>query len=262
MEGTFQLGYDEAGDGPPLVLVHGFPFDRRMWASQLEGLAGIRRVVAVDLRGRGLSPHPADGGWTIDDHADDVARTIEACFKGAGPVDVGGLSMGGYVLFALLRRRPELVRSLLLMSTRARADSPEVRAARDRQAALARVEGTRALAETLLPRVLAQGAGDDIRAAVRQMLDDTPPDTAAADLIAMRDRPDSTADLASIAVPTLVLHGDQDQLVPVDEARAMAGSIPGAQFSAVPGAGHLAPLEAPQDANVDLQLFLARVSGG
>jgi pimeloyl-ACP methyl ester carboxylesterase len=78
----------------------------------------------------------------------------------------------------------------------------------------------------------------------------------------MRDRPDSTPDLASIGVPTLVLHGDEDQLVPPDTARAMAAAIPGAQFSAVPGAGHLAPLENPRDANVDLKLFLARVSGG
>ena len=259
MERTFRLGYDEAGEGPPLVLVHGFPFDRRMWASQLEELADIRRVVAVDLRGRGLSPHPAGGGWTIDDHADDVARTIEAL--GAGPVDVGGLSMGGYVLFALLRRHPALIRSLLLMSTRAGADSPEVRAARDRQAAQVRVEGTGALAETLLPRVLAPGADEAFHAGVRPMFDDTPGDTAAADLVAMRDRPDSTPGLASIRLPTLVLHGDEDQLVPVDAARAMAASIPGAQFSAVPRAGHLAPLENPRDANLDLKLFLARVSG-
>ena len=256
----FQLGYDEAGEGPPLVLVHGFPFDRRMWAHQLEGLAEIRRVVAVDLRGRGLSPHPAGGGWTIDDHADDVARTIEAL--SAGPVDVGGLSMGGYVVFALLRHHPQLVRSIVLMGTRADADSPEVRTRRDQQAAQARAEGTEALADWFLPMVVAPGAGEGVRTTVRRMIADIPGDTAAADLVALRDRADSTPDLASIDVPTLVLHGDEDQAVPVDVARAMARAIPGAQFSAVPAAGHLAPLENPTDANVDLQLFLARVSGG
>jgi 3-oxoadipate enol-lactonase len=257
---AFRLGYDEAGQGPPLVLVHGFPLDRRMWAFQLEGLAGIRRVVAVDLRGRGLSPHPAGGGWTIDDHADDVARTIEAL--GAGPVDVGGLSMGGYVLFALLRRHPAVIRSLLLMGTRAAADPPEIRTARVEQAALASEEGAGALAETLVPRMLAPQADEAVRASLERMVGDTPGDTAAADLIAMRDRPDSTPDLASIAVPTLVLHGDADQLMPVDAAREMAASIPGARFSAIPGAGHVAPLENPRDANVALELFLARVSGG
>ncbi|MGH2687522.1 MAG: alpha/beta fold hydrolase, partial [Actinomycetota bacterium] len=119
------LGYDAAGDGPPLVLIHGFPFDRRMWAGQLDprgGLTGIRRVVAPDLRGRGLSPS-ANGdpaAWTIEDHADDVAALIRSL--GPDPADVGGLSMGGYIAFALLRRHPEMVRSLLLMSTRAAAD--------------------------------------------------------------------------------------------------------------------------------------------
>jgi pimeloyl-ACP methyl ester carboxylesterase len=258
--GPLRLGYDEAGKGPPLVLVHGFPFDRRMWVHQLEGLAEFRRVVAVDLRGRGLSPHPAGAGWTIDDHAADVAQTIEAL--GAGPVDVGGLSMGGYVLFALLRRHPELVRSAVLMGTRATADSPEARTRRDEQAARARAEGTEALADSFLPMVLAPGTGEDVRATVRRMIADTPGDTAAADLAALRDRPDSTPDLASIDVSTLVLHGDEDRVVPVDEARATAKAIPGAQFSAVPGAGHLAPFENPTDANVDLQLFLARVSAG
>jgi pimeloyl-ACP methyl ester carboxylesterase len=257
---TFRLGYDEAGEGPPLVLVHGFPFDRRMWVHQLEGLASARRVVTPDLRGRGLSPHPADSGWTLDDHADDIARTIEDL--GVGPADVGGLSMGGYVVFALLRRHPELVRSLLLMSTRAAADIPEARKARDEQAALARAEGTEALAAGLLPRVLTSGAGEHVRSQVLRMIGDTPGETAAADLVAMRDRPDSTPDLASIAVPTLVLHGAEDQIVPADEARAMASSIPGAQFSAIPGARHLAPLEFAADANVDLQLFLGRVSAG
>jgi 3-oxoadipate enol-lactonase len=255
---TFRLGYDEAGEGPPLVLVHGFPFDRRMWVHQLGELAAIRRVVAPDLRGRGLSPCPAGAGWTLDDHADDVARTIEDL--GAGPVDVGGLSMGGYVLFALLRRNPELVGSLLLMSTRAAADTPEGRKARDEQAALARSEGTGTLADGLLPRVLSPGASEHVRSQVRQMIEETPGETAAADLIAMRDRPDSTPDLASIAVATLVLHGAEDPIVPPDEARAMASSIPGAQFCAIPGARHLAPLEYAADANVDLQLFLGRIS--
>lgn len=256
--GELRLGYQEAGEGPPLVLVHGFPFDRRMWVGQLEALSGIRRVIAPDLRGRGLSPHPADKGWSIDDHADDVARLIEDLE--AGPVDVGGLSMGGYVLFALRRRHPELVRSLILMSTRAAADSPEARRTRDEQAALVRSRGTGALAEKLLPRMLTAEAGEQVRGLVLEMIEETSGETAGADLIAMRDRPDSTPDLPSIAAPTFVLHGAEDQIVPADEARAMAAAIPGAQFSAIPRGLHLAPLELASDANVDLQLFLGRLS--
>jgi pimeloyl-ACP methyl ester carboxylesterase len=255
---AFRPGYQAAGQGVPLVLVHGFPFDRRMWAAQLEGLAGIRRVIAPDLRGRGLSPQPAGDGWSLDDHADDVARLIE--HLEAGPVDVGGLSMGGYVLFALMRRHPELVRSLILMSTRAAADMPEARKTREEQAALVRAEGTGALTEKLLPRVLSPEAGDDLTAQVRQMIEETPGETAAADLLAMRDRPDSTPMLGSITVPTFVLHGDDDPIVPVDEARDMASAMPNAHFSAIPKGRHLAPLEFASDANVDLQLLLGRLS--
>ena len=257
-EKGFRLGFQEAGEGTPLVLVHGFPFDGRMWVRQLEGLSSIRRVVAPDLRGRGLSPHPAGDGWSIDDHADDIAHTIEDL--DAGPVDVGGLSMGGYVLFALLRRHPELVRSVVLMSTRAAADTPEARKTRDEQAALVRAEGTGALAEKLMPRMLTSEADEGLRSYVREMIEQTPGETAAADLIAMRDRPDSTPDLPSISVPAFVLHGAEDQIVPVDEARAMAAAIPGGQFSAIPKGLHLAPLEFASDANVDLQLFLGRLS--
>src|SRR5205807_1295095 len=106
------LGYDEAGEGPVLVLVHGFPFDRRLWAGQLRGLANIRRVVAPDLRGRGLSAAIGAEGATMDTYADDVAATIASL--GVEQADVGGLSMGGYVTFALWRRHPKLVRSLML----------------------------------------------------------------------------------------------------------------------------------------------------
>jgi 3-oxoadipate enol-lactonase len=251
------LGFDETGDGPPtLVLIHGFPFDRRMWARQLDpngGLSGIRRVVAPDLRGRGLTPGGGEG-WSIDDLADDVAALIRSL--GGGPVDLGGLSMGGYIVLALLRSHRELVRSLLLMSTRAGVDPPEARAGRDQTAARALAGGTGALADGMLARLLPPGTSSEIRAAVRRMFDDTPRTTAAADALAMRDRADSTPDLPTIAVPTLVLHGEDDRIIPVEEARAMAAAIPGSHFAAVTGAGHLAPLEKPEIANAAIGAFL------
>jgi 3-oxoadipate enol-lactonase len=255
-----ELGYDKAGTGPTLVLIHGFPFDRRMWSNQLDELSEHRTVVAPDLRGRGLSPAEAEEGWTLDDYADDVARLIHS-LGDAVAVDVGGLSMGGYIAFALIRRHPALVRSLVLMSTRAEADTPDVRKAREEQAELVRAEGTGALAEKLIPRLLGPDAPDAVRGLLEQMFDDTPGATAAADLIAMRDRPDSTPDLGSIAVPTLVLHGDDDAIAPVDSARAMAGAIPGAHFASIPGGGHLTPLGKPVIANAAIGAFLRSTDG-
>ncbi|MGH2707924.1 MAG: alpha/beta fold hydrolase [Actinomycetota bacterium] len=248
------LGHDEAGSGPLLLLVHGFPFDRRMWAGQLAGLSHLRRVVAVDLRGRGKSAGLVPDRPSIDAHADDLARTIVAL--GHDQADVAAQSMGGYIAFALWRRRPEVVRSLILINTRAEADSPEARAGRDASAALVGERGTIALADQMLPRLLAPGAGSDIRALVSQMFEETPAETAAADLLAMRDRPDSTPTLTTISVPALVIHGEQDAIVSLQSAGSMAARIPGGRFVVVPGAGHLSPMENPEAVNAAVAEFL------
>ncbi len=248
------LGHDEAGTGPLLLLVHGFPFDRRMWAGQLAGLSQLRRVMAVDLRGRGKSAGLVPDRLSIDTHAGDLARTIVAL--GHDQADVAAQSMGGYVALALWRRHPEVVRSLILINTRAEADSPEARAGRDASVVLVGEQGTIALADQMLPRLLAPSTGGDIRALVTQMFEETPAETAAADLLAMRDRPDSTPTLATISVPALVIHGAEDNIVSLQSSQDMAGRIPGRRFVVVPGAGHLSPMENPKAVNATVAAFL------
>jgi 3-oxoadipate enol-lactonase len=249
-----ELGYDEAGAGKVLLLVHGFPIDRRIWRHQVGGLSGERRVVAVDLRGRGKSPAPAEGGWTIDDHAGDLAETIAAL--GVDAVDLGGVSMGGYIAFALLRRHPELVRSLILVSTRATADPPEYQTGRVTTAERARRFGTRALAGSMLPNLLAEGAPESVREEVLAMFDAVPGETSANDSLAMKDRADSTPVLGSITVPTLVIEGAGEQLLPPGSARALAGAIPGARLASIPGGGHFVPFENPDGVNEAIRGFL------
>lgn len=250
-----QLGYDEAGEGPVLMLVHGFPIDRRVWTHQLAGLGDIRRVIAVDLRGRGLSPAPEPAAWTLDTHADDLAETIEAL--GVDQVDLGGISMGGYIAFALYRRHPGLFRSLILVSTRAAADPPEYRTGRRMTAERALHHGTRALAGSMLPSLLAEGASAQVQEQVLAMFDAVPGATSAADSLAMKDREDSTALLGSIEVPTLVVEGAGEQLLPAGTAGAMAGAIPGARLVSIPGAGHFLPLENPEAVNREIRGFLS-----
>ncbi|MGH2703591.1 MAG: alpha/beta fold hydrolase [Actinomycetota bacterium] len=251
-----RLGFDEAGSGPLLILVHAFPLDRRMWRGQLQGLSDLRRVVAVDLRGRGRSAGLGDGAWGLDDHADDLAATVESL--GETQADFAGVSMGGYILFALWRRHPECIRSLALIDTRAQDDPPEGKANRERVAALAKEHGSSALVDEQLPKLLGPAPGGQVQALVREMIEQTPGATAAADSLAMRDRPDSVMDLTSVDVPALVIHGVDDAIVPLPQAELMAELIPGAHFAPIPAAGHLAPLENPEAVNLALRELLLR----
>lgn len=250
-----KLGYDEAGEGKVLLLVHGFPVDRRIWAHQVSGLSDLRRVVAVDLRGRGKSPAPSEGGWSMNTHADDLAETIESL--GVDQVDLGGISMGGYIAFAFVRRYPMLVRSLILVSTRAVGDPPEYKTGRVTTAERARSFGTRALAGSMLPNLLAEGAPQEVQDEVLVMFDAIPGETSAEDSLAMKDRPDSTPMLASISVPTLVIEGAGEQLLPAGTARALADAIQGARLVSIPGAGHFAPVENPDGVNGAIRGFLS-----
>jgi pimeloyl-ACP methyl ester carboxylesterase len=158
--------------------------------------------------------------------------------------------MGGYIAFELVRRYRTRVRALILMDTRAEADSPEGRRARESAVASAREGGAAAIAEEMLPKLFAPDAMKVHPQAVervRKMIEATPVAGIIGALTAMRDRVDSTPLLPSLKdLPTLVVTGEQDILTPPDSAQRMAAAIPGARFATVPGAGHLPPVEQPE----------------
>jgi pimeloyl-ACP methyl ester carboxylesterase len=167
--------------------------------------------------------------------------------------------MGGYVLFEFWRRHADRVRALVLADTKAEADSTEGKRARDELAAVARREGAVAVAQRMVPRLLAAAsaaAQPELVTAVREMAGRASVDGIVAALGAMRDRADSRELLAGIGVPTLVVGGAEDALTPPDVMQALADGIPGARFVAIPAAGHLAPLEQPLAVNRVLAEFL------
>ena len=239
-----ELAVEVRGEGAPVVFIHGFPFDRTMWRHQLAGLSRWKRI-ALDLRGAGASSAPADG-YSVARYADDVVHVLDTL--GVDRAVVCGLSLGGYILFDLLRRHAGRVRAAVFCNTKATADSPEAKRGRDEMAALGEREGVDAVAERLLPQLLAPAtvaAQPDVAAHVRDMIGRTPLPGLVGALRALRDRPDSTPMLGAIGVPVLAVAGEEDKIAPVDVMRAMAAAIPGAQFAVIPAAGHLAPLEQP-----------------
>ena len=238
-----------------LLLVHGFPLDRRLWAAQVGALATMTRVITPDLRGHGKS-QIVPGPFTMDQHADDLVALLDH-LKIRRAV-LAGLSMGGYVAFAFWRRYPARVQGLILADTRAEPDSTSARAGRD--AAMDRVQqtGAAAYADEMLPRMLAPASLADgkIAEAARKMMAEQPVKGIVGALGGLRGRADSRPTLPTIAVPTLVIAGEADVITPPADAQAMAAAIPGARFVVIPKAGHLSALEKPRAFNAAVRAFL------
>jgi 3-oxoadipate enol-lactonase len=253
------LAVEVQGEGSAVLFVHGYPFDRTMWRDQIDGLEGYRRI-APDLRGMGQSDAP-DLGYGMPIYAADLAALLDAL--GEEEVILCGLSMGGYIAFEFLRHWRARVRGLILMDTRAEADTPEARRNRDAAAALAREGGSAAIAETMLPKVLAPktlAERPQVAERVRAMMANTPVAGVVGALAAMRDRVESESLLPTLAgLPTLVVAGEADGLTPPDQARTLAQAIPGARLVIIPGAGHLPPIEQPAATTECLREFLGSI---
>ncbi|HZS42215.1 MAG TPA: alpha/beta fold hydrolase [Polyangia bacterium] len=251
--GALELGYETHGDGPALLLLHAFPLDRRMWSETARALAGRERVIALDFRGFGESALGAEP-VTLEALADDAARLLDAL--GVPMATVLGLSLGGYVALAFAARHPARLGRLVLADTRAGADSPDGKGARDEGIAKVRAHGAAAFVEPMPARLLSPRASETLRAEVRALGASQAPEAIAAALAAMRDRPDRSAELARIDCPTLVLVGADDALTPPAEARALAAAIRGARLVEIGAAGHLSNLEAPAAFHDALTQFL------
>lgn len=257
----FEMAYeDTGGSGAALLLVHGFPLDRTLWAPQVIGLRDMARVIAPDLRGLGESGLPS-GDVTVDAYADDLAALLDSL--GVKSAIVAGLSMGGYIAFAFYRKFPARVRGLILANTKAGADSPEGKKGRDDNAVLAREKGAGAIAERMLPKMLTPKSlaeRADLKKSVNDMMARQPVPGVVGALMAMRDRPDSTPTLGTITVPALVITGAEDTLLPSKESELIRDGIRGAKLVILEGAAHLSNVEQPDAFNRAVKELLKTVS--
>jgi 3-oxoadipate enol-lactonase len=258
---SFSMAYSEAGKGIPLLFVHGYPLNRRMWEPQLQGLADVARVLAPDLRGHGES-QAVPGPYSVDLFADDLAAFLDALGV-RQKIVLCGLSMGGYIVFAFYHKYASRLAGLILTATRASADTAQARLARDQSAELARQQGVNAIVDALLPKLLAPASSQNHPQLVeqaRQIMAASSLEGVLGDLVALKERPDSTPTLSEITVPTLLLPGAQDQIIPLQEAQAMHAAIRGSVLEVIPDAGHLPNLENPAVFNTAIRRFLNRLT--
>ena len=245
----------EEGNGPPVVLVHGYPLDGDMWSPVSRILARKFRVLRPDLPSRRDTPHP------VSPAVAEYASWISAVAESAGsPAGIAGFSMGGYVLLDLLKRKPSFVRAAAFVDTRADADDEKTRAARNAAIFTAREMGPTAVSDGMLPKLLSPAGRSDreIASEVRAITRRQNPNSLENDLLVMQGRPDSREFLAEIGIPCLVVRGSVDAITPASAAEEMAKRIPGARLVTIEGAGHLTPLEKPAEVAAALGEFFEK----
>lgn len=259
---TVELAYVAKGVGQPVVLLHGFPLDHTMWSEQFDALSQHCRVIAPDLRGFGkssLGNASPTSNMPLEQYADDVALLLDA-LEITQPIVLAGFSMGGYIAWQFLRKHMNRVRALIACDTRAAADTEAARANRLKMAEKIHEWGAARVAEMMGPNLFAAGvfeanpqAVQDLRAVVAS----TSPDAIAVAQRAMASRPDMTYLLRQIKVPTLVLAGAEDALIPPQEMQQMAAAIPHGRYVEIPNAGHMTTVENPGAVNVAMTDFIA-----
>jgi 3-oxoadipate enol-lactonase len=248
------LSTTDDGRGLPLVFLHGFPLSRGAWRKQIEVFRASYRVIAPDLRGvgdSGMQPGPA----TMAQCAADVRALLRQL--STGPVVLIGHSMGGYVALAFARQFPDMLRGLVLVGTRQGPDTVEGAAGRRETAGKVQEMGVHVVIDAMVPRMLAAGNQDaSMHEQVRGLMTSSTPAGVIGALLGMAERPDSTSLLAKISVPTLVITGADDVLIPSSESEKLAQAIQGAQLAVIPRAGHLVAFEQPDEFNRVLQAWL------
>lgn len=248
---------DTGGTGPAIVLLHGFPFAAAVWQPQLEALTAAGwRAIAPDFRGHGKTP-AGDGLFTMELYADDVLALLDR-LKLEKAV-VCGLSMGGYVALRLAEKAPARVRALALCDTRSEADGNPAKQLRAGAMKVVADKGVAFFADEFVKNLFSPptlAGGRPCVGRVKDIMKANPALGVRGALLALAARPDATEFLPKIAVPTLVLVGEEDKLTPPALSEAMAKAIPGARLSVIPKAGHLSSLEEPEAFNADLLSFL------
>lgn len=257
-----QIAYDDDGNGPAVLLVHGFPLSRRMWHPQINALvAAGYRVIIPDLRGFGDSDAP-DGPYGMDLFADDLIALLD--HLEIDTATVAGMSMGGYIVLNLLERYPQRLSAACFCQTRANADDEAGKSRRLQLAQEVRERGPQVIADLFLPLLLSDASLAQRPRLVEEVYSwmvGTATAGLTGGLLAMRERKDYTPLLPTYALPCLAIGGSDDKIVPPTILDVFKVGLPTCRTALIPDAGHLANLEAPGPFNAALLVFLAELAG-
>jgi pimeloyl-ACP methyl ester carboxylesterase len=254
--GDTGIAFDDVGSGLPIVFLHAFPLNRTMWDPQVSALVGECRCIPIDLRGFGESK--AAPPYSMDQYADDAIAVLDALQIGRAVI--AGISLGGYIAFAIWRRHRDRVRALVLSDTRATADTIDNVARRRSLIEIAETQGSVAVANAQIAGLVGKTTRDkrpDIYDSVHRLIAEASEDGIVGGLEAMIARPDSTPTLSTIDVPTLIIVGSEDVVTPPRDARVLHAAIPGSRLEILQQAGHLSNVERPAAFNTVITEFLA-----
>jgi pimeloyl-ACP methyl ester carboxylesterase len=249
------LNVTDLGEGTTVFWIHAFPLASSMFEGQL-AIRGVRHVMP-DLPGFGQS-RPDGGALSIDDYARTILDLLD--HRGIDRAIFAGVSMGGYICLALARLAPKRLRGLILIDTRETADTAEARAGRLVSIEKVKKEGVRPIVDAMLPKMLTPAAPREMKDRVREIMNSSTPEGVIAALHAMADRPDSTATLATIDVPTLIVVGEEDTITPPADSERMKAGIAGASLTRIKGAAHLSNIEKSAEVNRVIASFVAGLS--
>ncbi len=244
------LAYSRRGKGTPIMLVHGYPLDSSIWNDLIPFLENDFDLILPDLRGFGQST-TIPSGYTLLDMADDLAGLLD--HLGIQKTILAGHSMGGYISLAFARKYPQRVSGLALIASQAGVDTPEGKERRYKTATEVDEKGVGSVADAMTPK-LSDETG--VRTFVRELIGRQSRQAVMGALKAMAEREDSMSILSAFDFPLVLIHGDSDQLIPIERAKDIVSAKPSAKLFELKGAGHMPMMEFPQQVADGLRHFV------
>jgi 3-oxoadipate enol-lactonase len=251
-----EVSYFDEGKGTTIVFIHGFPFNKSMWETQLIALRDQFRVIAYDVRGHGNTSANANE-FSIPQFANDLLAFINQLK--IENVIICGLSMGGYIALHAIELFPDKIQGLILCDTQCAGDTDEAREKRMKAIELIRNNGLEQYASDSIKNLFAPASLENQKgnvAFIKNTILKTPPDTICKTLMALANRKEKCSLLERVKVPVLILVGEEDKVTPLAAATKMHELIGGSILHAVKEAGHLSNLENHREFNAHLKDFL------